>query len=258
MPDLPSDPRYKSTSISIKNKGYVIGGLMGVDSNGSNSMFEFDFTSGSWKQLVAYPGSATQKMIAFRVNDNLHVAAGAIDSGHLDISRHDHYSYLHGSNVWQEKKSLFSDSNYSGIIPATNSDFSFGINFDSQILLYARNSKIQNENGGWSSDGGIKIFQYLPELDSASILNAQDFSFYSQFKGPNLAIDNEVRVHFSSINKMGRYNQEIWGNEFIDIPHHVIYGSFSQVINRKAYIGLGCISYKDFTDEIWEFDPSKL
>ena len=66
-PNLPSTARTAVGSFAINSKGYYIGGETSSSVNLVDT-WEYDTTSNTWSQKANYPGTGTQKGVAFSIN----------------------------------------------------------------------------------------------------------------------------------------------------------------------------------------------
>lgn len=67
--------RFGSTSFSLNNEGYVIGGYL-PSGNTTNEMWKYNPTSNQWTQLPNYPGGGNYTLTSFTINGYAYVGLG--------------------------------------------------------------------------------------------------------------------------------------------------------------------------------------
>lgn len=93
--------REEAVSFSIKNKGYIIGG---IDENGNykNDVWEFDPVSLNWIQKNNFPGGQRAHAVAFVIGTKAYVGTGS--NGNTLFN--DFYEYDPSSDTWKTINSL--------------------------------------------------------------------------------------------------------------------------------------------------------
>jgi N-acetylneuraminic acid mutarotase len=99
---FPGTPRAKSTSFTVADKIYVLGGVTGAGVT-LGDFWEYDIITNTWLQKPNFPGAERYGAAAFVIDDTAYVGTGGNDNGYLD----DLWQYIPGtSGGWFQKTGL--------------------------------------------------------------------------------------------------------------------------------------------------------
>ena len=99
--NFPGEFRVKSTSFTLNNKIYVIGGF-GNSGATLKDVWQYDIATDTWLQKNDFAGAERYAAIAFVVDGNAYVGTGGNDNGYLD----DLWRYNESSDTWTTRTGL--------------------------------------------------------------------------------------------------------------------------------------------------------
>ena len=82
---------------SVAGEGYVV---MNPDTNGHNSLWQYDTASNKWSQKADFPGSPELGIVAFGLNNYGYVGLGVLS----EYGTNAFYQYDPASDTWNKKE----------------------------------------------------------------------------------------------------------------------------------------------------------
>ncbi|WP_396144497.1 LamG-like jellyroll fold domain-containing protein [Flavobacterium sp.] len=231
-PNLPSTDRTAVGSFAIGSKGYYIGGETSSSGNLVDT-WEYDTSSNTWSQKANYPGTGTQKGVAFSINGVGYYGLGTA-GGQL-------YSYNSQNNTWTQKATC----NLTGISFWSTTYFVVGTN-------------------AYFLDQNNKFFTYDAVANSWSLLS--DFTGTKRVTGVGFSINNKgyictglnaTSAGNTMLNDLWEYNpsNSTWTQKTA-LPSAGRYASFGFAFNNKGYVLGGERNSGVMLNEFWEYNPT--
>jgi len=97
LADFPGVARYGASSFVVGGKGYIIGGVSGLE--WVFDLWEYDKESGSWTQLADFTGEGRLRATAFSIDTKGYCGLGRNTEGYLN----DFWEYDPSSDLWTRK-----------------------------------------------------------------------------------------------------------------------------------------------------------
>ena len=232
-PNLPSTERTAVRSFAIGSKGYFVGGESSIGN--LFDVWEYDTSTNTWAQKTNYPGTPTQKGVAFSINGIGYYGLGT-GGGSL-------YSYNANSDTWTQK--------------TTCNITSVGFWSTTYFVIGTKVYFIDDSN---------KFFYYDSVSDSWTNLSAFTGTATTRSSGVGFSINNKGYICTGNnssasgnllLNDLWEYNptNNVWTQK-TSLPSTGRYASFGFSFNNKGYLLGGEKSGNVMTNEFWEYNPT--
>ena len=181
--DFPSYGRYSSTSFSLNNEGYVVGGYWGDSPNTNlqttNEVWKYDPISNTWQQLNNFPYSKTGDASASLNNDIYIYSYNSL--------------YKHTDNGWVSLPSPDLGA-WDMIAFSINENLYFGLGCPHSV------------------HGSHILYEYNPE--NQSYINKDIYYTYKRYAASVFVINNKAYiiggVSYDSPNSKMKYYNDVW------------------------------------------------
>lgn len=232
-PNLSSTSRTAVGSFAIGSKGYFIGGETSASGNLVDN-WEYDTSTNTWSQKANYPGTGTQKGVAFSINGIGYYGLGTA-GGIL-------YSYNSSSNTWTQK--------------ATCSLASVSFWSTTYFVIGTKAYFLDQNNKFFSYDSGTDTWTNLTAFTGTATTRATGAGFSINGKGYICSGINSSAAGNTFLSDLWEYNPttSTWTQK-ASLPTGGRYASFGFSFNNKGYIIGGEKISAAMTNEFLEYNP---
>lgn len=244
--DFPKSIGAYPMSFTANNKGYVLfvdsdystpGGIWINDT--INELWEYNPENDAWTRKADFPGFKRRNGTAFSINDKGYIFGGVYWKHSWSYYPTDVWEFDPLANKWTQKAELpwSHQTQAQGLGFSHNGKGYFGIASTSHIYEYDPVSDTWDYITDYPGEGYHYIKGFV--INNMAYMGlGRNFSddSYSDFWELNLETKTWKKLHSCSINMAA---------------------NLSFTINNKGYIGLGWNDYYDYSNVIYEFDPTK-
>ena len=226
--------RRGGTGFSIGNKGYFGTGFIS-SGNYRNDFWEYDLSSNTWTQKANFGGAVRYDATGFSINNKGYIGTGIANAGDI---KNDFWEYDPFLNSWTRKADFGGAAVYGAV---GLSDGTFG------YIGTGNNVSYRND-----------IWKYNPVLDTWT-----SFSFYPEgtYKAVGFSIGTDLYIGTGLANPVCK--KDFWKpngsggwTQLADFGGTARYKAAGFSIGGKGYIGTGIDINGNYTNDVWEYDPT--